>query len=316
MYLFSLSKEKLLRKFSTSEEGLSSKKAKNRLEEFGQNILQAEAKKNYIKEYFKEYTQFFAVLLEIAAALSFVADHYVPGEGSDILGYAIFGAVVINATFTFWQEYKADKAMEALLKLMPTLVNVRRSGKRVTLDSKELVPGDIVFLEEGDKIAADGVLFESSSLYINMSSLNGESTPSLRSLEPGSAKRELDAKNMIYAGATVVSGSGIAMVTTTAQATEFGKIAVLTKTVQKSLTPMQKEIIHITRILTIIAILMGIVFFALGLFSDRGVLVASIFALSLIVANVPEGLLPTITLSLSLASQRMAKRNALIKNLD
>ncbi|MDQ1340412.1 MAG: hypothetical protein QG567_1569, partial [Campylobacterota bacterium] len=164
--------------------------------------------------------------------------------------------------------------------------------------------------------AADGILLEANSLYINISSLSGESTPSKRTLEAGGAKRELDAKNMIYAGATVTSGSGLAVVTTTAQATEFGKIAVLTKTIQRSLTPMQKEIIHITRVMTIIAVLVSVVFFVLGLFSDKGALVASVFALSLIVATVPEGLLPTITLSLSLASQRMAKRNALIKNLD
>jgi sodium/potassium-transporting ATPase subunit alpha len=121
---------------------------------------------------------------------------------------------------------------------------------------------------------------------------------------------------MVFAGTTVISGSGVAVVSAIANGTEFGKIASLTKNVQKSLTPMQREIIRITRILTVIALIMGLVFFVLGLFSAKGTLMASIFALSLIVANVPEGLLPTITLSLSLASQRMAKRNALIKNLD
>jgi sodium/potassium-transporting ATPase subunit alpha len=121
---------------------------------------------------------------------------------------------------------------------------------------------------------------------------------------------------MVFAGTSVVSGSGVALVVATGHATEFGKIATLTKNVQKRLTPMQKEVIHITHILTLIALAMGVVFFMLGVFSDQGYLLAAIFALSLIVANVPEGLLPTITLSLSLASQRMAKRNALIKNLD
>ena len=316
MRLFTLPHDKLFRKLKSSSEGLSSKEAGRRADEFGENVIQTGAKKNYFKQYFKEYGQFFAVLLEVAAVLSFIADYYVPGEGSDILAYAILCAVVINATFTFWQEYKADKAMEALLKLMPTLVSVKRDGRRREIDSKLLVPGDIIFLEEGDKVAADAVLLEANSLHINMSSLNGESVPVLRDLEPGDAKRELDAANMVYAGTTVVSGSGMAVVTATGHATEFGKIAVMTKNVQKTLTPMQKEIIIITRVLTIIAVAMGIVFFILGLFSDRGFLIASIFALSLIVANVPEGMLPTITLSLSLASQRMAKRNALIKNLD
>ncbi len=316
MNFYSQPIEKIFSGFKTSKEGPLKKEVKKRVEEFGENVLQSEEKKSYLAAYIKQYTQFFAVLLEIAALLSLVADYYVPGEGSDILSYAIICAVVINATFSFWQEYKADKAMEALLKLMPTIVKVKREGKVIEVDSKEIVVGDILMLEEGDKIAADGVLFESSSLYINISSLNGESKPSKRENEPKNAKTPLEAKNMVFAGTTVISGSGTAVVIATGQATEFGKIASLTKNVEKTVTPIQKEIMRITHILTIIAILMGIVFFALGLMSEKGFLMASIFALSLIVANVPEGMLPTITLALSMASQRMARRNALIKNLD
>ena len=316
MKIFNLGKSGLLQSLKTSEQGLTASQVTRRRQEFGPNVLEGEKKKNYLLSYLKEYVQFFAILLEVAAVLSFIADHYAPGQGNDILGYAILGAVIINATFTFWQEYRADKAMEALLKLMPTLVNVRRGGDTATIDSKELVPGDIMVLDEGDKVAADGVLLESSSLYLNLASLTGESRPASRSSEPSGQGNPLRAKNMVFAGTTVISGNGIAVVSAIANATEFGKIASLTKNVQKSLTPMQREIIRITRILTVIALLMGLVFFVLGLFSAKGPLMASIFALSLIVANVPEGLLPTITLSLSLASQRMAKRNALIKNLD
>jgi sodium/potassium-transporting ATPase subunit alpha len=316
MKIFMLDKGGLLQRFKTSEQGLTASQATRRRQEFGPNVLEGEEKKNYLLSYLKEYVQFFAILLEVAAVLSFVADRYAPGQGNDILGYAILGAVIINATFTFWQEYRADKAMEALLRLMPTMVIVRRGGKEATIDSKELVPGDIMILDEGDKVAADGVVLESSSLYLNLASLTGESRPASRNSEPSGQSNALSAKNMVFAGTTVISGNGIAVVSAIANATEFGKIASLTKNVQKSLTPMQREIIRITRILTVIALIMGLVFFALGLFSGKGTLMASIFALSLIVANVPEGLLPTITLSLSLASQRMAKRNALIKNLD
>ena len=306
----------LYRKFRSSSSGLSSVEVGRRREEFGPNTLQQAKKKNYLLAYLRQYVQFFAILLEVAALLSLLADHYAPGEGSDILGIAIACAVVINATFSFWQEYKADRAMEALLKLMPTLVNVLRDGETLRIDSKELVPGDIILLEEGDKIAADAVLTEVTSLYVDLSALNGESEPAKRTLEGSESQRTLERKDMVFAGTTVISGSGRAVVSATASATEFGKIASLTKNVEKGLTPMQKEIIRITRILTVIAVAMGIVFFFLGLFSDKGVLLASIFALSLIVANVPEGMLPTITLALSMASQRMARRNALIKNLD
>jgi sodium/potassium-transporting ATPase subunit alpha len=316
MKIFMQEKSALLQRLKTSEQGLADSQVARRRQEFGPNVLEGEEKKNYLFSYLKEYIQFFAIMLEVAAVLSFIADHYAPGQGNDILGYAILGAVIINATFTFWQEYRADKAMEALLKLMPTIVNVRRDGQTATIDSKELVPGDIMVLDEGDRVAADGVLLESSSLYLNLSSLTGESRPASRSSEPSRQDNSLSARNMVFAGTTVISGNGIAVVSAIANATEFGKIASLTKNVQKSLTPMQREIIRITRILTVIALIMGLVFFVLGLFSAKGTLMASIFALSLIVANVPEGLLPTITLSLSLASQRMAKRNALIKNLD
>ncbi|MDD3813630.1 MAG: cation-transporting P-type ATPase [Desulfocapsaceae bacterium] len=316
MQLFALEKKALLHQLKSSENGLSSALVARRLREFGPNVLERAAEKNYFLAYCGQYTQFFAILLEVAALLSFIANAYLPGQGSDMLGYAILGAVIINATFTFWQEYRVDKAMEALLKLIPTLVSVKRHGEVLQIQAEELVPGDIMLLEEGDKVAADGILLAANSLYLNLASLNGESAPAFRTTEPSKASRPLEAKNMIFAGTTVVSGSGVAVASATGNATEFGKIASLTKNVRATLTPMQREIIHITRILTVIAVLMGCVFFVLGFFSGKGILMASIFALSLIVANVPEGLLPTITLSLSLASQRMARRNALIKNLD
>ncbi|MCX5869677.1 MAG: cation-transporting P-type ATPase [Deltaproteobacteria bacterium] len=314
--LFALDRQALLQRLKTSENGLGPDQVARRLKEFGPNELATAAKKNYLLAYLGQYSNFFAILLEVAALLSFVADHYAPDEGSDILGYAILVAVIVNATFTFWQEYRADKAMEELLKLMPTKVSLRRDGKLVATTASEIVPGDIMLLEEGDKVAADGILIEANSLYLNLSSLTGESAPVARDLLSGEAKRPLDAKNMVFAGTTVLSGSGVVVASATANATEFGKIASLTKNVRKAITPMQREIIHITRILTVIALLMGCFFFALGLFSGKGVVLASTFAIALIVANVPEGLLPTIALSLSLASQRMARRNALIKNLD
>ena len=317
MDVYNISKEELLKKFHTKETGLSAKDSSRRLIDFGANEIQSGKKKNYLKEYFRQYIQFFAILLEVASLLALVADKYVPNEGNDILAYAIIIAVFINATFAFWQEYKADKAMEALVRLMPTMVTVMRDSNTEIIDAKELVPGDIIVLEEGNKIAADAVLIENNTLYINTSALNGESRPSRRELQGNkSIARALDARNMVFAGTTVVSGSGLAVVIATGQATEFGKIATLTQNVEKTLTPMQKEVIRITHILTIIALAMGVVFFVLGVFSNQNLLMAAIFALSLIVANVPEGMLPTITLSLSLASQRMAKRNALIKNLD
>jgi len=317
MQTFKLSKSQLFEKFNTGENGLTTKEAHARLAKSGLNEIQDTNKKNYIKEYLKQYIQFFAILLEAAAFLAFIANIYMPNEGYDVLAYAIIVAVFINATFAFWQEYKADKAMEALLRLMPTMVKVMRDSNVEIIDAKELVLGDIIILEEGDKIAADAVLIQNNTLYIDTSTLNGESRPSRRELEcDNSITKKLDAKNIVYAGTSVVFGSGVAVVIDTAYTTEFGKIATLTRNIEKTLTPMQKEVIRIVHIFTVIALSMGIIFFILGIFSDQTFLVAAIFALSLIVANIPEGLLPTITLSLSLAGQRMAQRNALIKNLN
>ncbi len=315
MRSYELTQEQLLKEFRTSKSGLYGDDVQRRQNDFGKNQIEQKKKKNYFKEYFKQYIEFFPILLEIAGILAFIADFYQPNEGNNILGYAIFGAVFINASFTFWQNFKADKAMDALLKLMPTIIKVKREGKIIEVDASELVPGDLIILEEGDKIAADGVLLEANELYINTSSLDGESKPSKRELTSKGAKREIDAKNMVYAGTSVVNGSGEAVVVATSMATEFGKIATLTSNIEKGLTPLEKEVINMTKILTVLALLAGVVFFLLGYFSGKGILIAAIFALSLIVANVPEGLLPTITLSLSLASQRMAKKNALIKNL-
>ncbi|MDD4256035.1 MAG: cation-transporting P-type ATPase [Methanofollis sp.] len=316
MTIHSLHRDELLARLETGEAGLTAEEARRRLAAGGPNEIQKKERKNYPREYLRQYVQFFAVLLEVAAVLSFLADGYAPGEGYDILGYAVLGAVVINATFAFWQEYKADRTIEALLRLMPSMVTVRRDNAAATVDAREVVPGDILLLEEGDRIAADAVLIEAHSLYVDMATLTGESRPKKRVTEPSEAKAVLEAKNAVFAGTTVLSGNGSAAVYATGQKTEFGRIASLAREVKKRPTPMQLEIVRITRILTVAAILVGGVFFVLGYLAGFGVLVAAIFALSLIVANVPEGMLPTITLSLSLASQNMANRNALIKNLD
>jgi len=314
--LYSFPSDLVLARLNTSLSGLEESDARRRLTEFGPNELEKRRRKNYLKEYLQQYLQFFALLLEVAAALSFVANRYSPGEGYDILSYAILGAVFINATFAFWQEYKADKTVEALLKLIPSMVRVKRGGRIEVVDSKDLVPGDVLIVDEGDRIGADAVLLEANSLYVNMASLTGEAQPARRIAEADASGEILDAKNVLFAGTTVASGNGLGIVFATGKETEFGKIASLSKEVEKRPTPMQLEIIRITRILTLAALLVGGVFFVLGVLSGQGWLVAAIFALSLIVANVPEGMLPTITLSLSLASRNMAKRNALIKNLD
>lgn len=314
--LHTLPVPELLAQLKTSESGLDDEEAVRRLRTFGPNVIESHKKKNYLKEYLAKYIQFFAILLEVAAILSFVADWFSPGEGYDILGYAIFAAVIINATFSFWQEYKADRTMAELLKLVPAIVTVKRSGKIREIKADNLVPGDILIIEEGDRVGADTLLIASNSLKVNNATLTGESRPVRRSEQGETSDEILDAENIVLAGTTVASGNCSGVVFATGKNTQFGRIAELTEQVKKRSNPMQIEITRITRILTLAAVFAGGIFFLLGYLSGQGLLIASIFALSLIVANVPEGMLPTITLSLSIASRHMAARNALIKNLE
>jgi sodium/potassium-transporting ATPase subunit alpha len=316
MPVSALSREEIFSTLQTSANGLDSGEVTRRLSRFGPNEIETRRRKHYLRLYLAQYIQFFAVLLEVAAALSFIANSYSPHEGFDLLGYAILGAVIVNASFAFWQEYKADRTVEALRKLIPSLVRVRRNGEPGKVHTREVVPGDILLLDEGDRIAADAVLIEDNSLYISTATLTGESVPVRRTAGPVNEAEPLACSNLVFAGTSATQGNGVAVVYGTGKETEFGKIAILATETRKRITPMQREIIRITRILTVAALIVGGVFFVLGYVFGSGLLIAAIFALSLIVANVPEGMLPTITLSLSLASQNMARRNALIKNLD
>jgi len=246
MQFHTLTREELVETLNTTDTGLEIAEARQRLADHGPNEIERKKRKNYLKEYFIQYTQFFAVLLEVAAVLSFLANIYSPGEGYDILGYAILGAVVVNATFAFWQEYKADRTVDALLKLIPSLVKVRRGGEIAKVDARLLVPGDILIVEEGDRIGADAVILEANSLYVNIATLTGESRPVRRFPGVDRSETVLDAKNVLFAGTTVESGNGVAAVFATGKETEFGKIASLAKEVKKRLTPMQLEIIRIT----------------------------------------------------------------------
>ncbi|MDI6717993.1 MAG: cation-transporting P-type ATPase [Methanomicrobiales archaeon] len=316
MDMYALPREEVLARSGTRESGLTGDEAERRLAEYGFNEIERRQKKNYLAAYGRQYTSFFAILLEAAAALAFVAHLASPQEGYDILGFAIVAVVIVNASFAFWQEYKAEKTVEALMRLLPALVTVRRDGVPAKVEARRVVPGDLLLLDEGDKIAADAVLIEANSLYVNMATLTGESRPVRRTAGPEPREQILDARNVAFAGTTVTSGNGVGVVFATGKDTQFGRIATLTETVARRRTPMELELARMTRVFTLIALTIGAVFFALAVLFGRGLFLASIFALALIVANIPEGMLPTVTLSLSLASQNMAKRNALVKNLD
>lgn len=315
MKINSLKNDEVLKTLVTSEQGLTEDEAKKRILEFSPNEI-TEVKKTplYIK-FLKQFTHFLAILLWAGAGLALFSEYLHPGEGMLTLGVAIIGVVMINAVFTFIQEYRAEKALETLKKLLPFFVKVIRGGKEKEVPSREVVPGDIILLSEGDKVPADSRLIESSSLRINNAPLTGESEPVL--MDPLPSEGELiEGNNITFAGTTVISGSGKAVVFATGMATEFGRVAHLTSAVEAGLSPLQKEIIKATRIVAFIAAVVGIFFFFLGFLIGRSFWNNFIFAIGITVALIPEGMLPTVTLALAMGSQRMAKRKALIKTLN
>ncbi|MBU6433566.1 MAG: HAD-IC family P-type ATPase, partial [Nitrospirae bacterium] len=295
--------------------GLSPEEAQQRLSRYGPNVLKEPSHYSLIRGFLHQFTHFLAILLWIAAALAFTAEFMKPGEGMATLGWAIVGVIVINAVFAFFQEYKAERAVHALHRLLPARAWVLRSNQPHDVPRSEIVPGDVLVIEEGEQIPADARLIEAAEMRVDISSLTGESQPKRRTAEPVADGHLLDIPNLVFAGTPVLSGRGRAVVFATGMQTEFGKIARLSTSVETDLSPLQKEITKLTRIVAMISLAMGASFFAIGLWTGLGFWISTIFGIGIIAANVPEGLLPTVTLALALGSQRMAKRHALIKQL-
>ncbi len=295
--------------------GLSEQEASRRLQECGPNVLEETGKESILIKYLKQFWNFFSILLIIGAFLAFLAEYLDPGKGNLYIGIAIGLVVILNSTFTFVQEYQAAKTMDSFRQLLPPHAKVLRDGKIRDILASELVVGDIFLIEEGDKIPADGRLIETNSLKVDHSTITGESEPQLRSLEC-THPNILECRNMVFSGTLVQSGNGKAVVFGTGQNTQIGNLAILTEQILSVDTPIRKELNRFIKIISAIAIFLGVTFFILAFLIQDVFLASLIFAIGIIVANVPEGLLPTVTLALSLASRRMASRNALIKQLE
>jgi len=321
MHLAHLSILDALQSLRTSETGLSSREAARRLREYGENRLAEIGGEAEWRRFAREFTHFFALILWVAAGLAFFAESYSPGEGMWQLGAAIVAVILINGSFSFWQEYRAEKAIDALRQLLPQEVKVMRDGQLTTVPGEHLVPGDIIVLEAGDNVPADCRLISGSGIRVNAATITGESRPKARAAEEGEEGNEgdgaglLETRNVLLAGTSMVSGEGQAVVFATGMHTEFGKIAHLTQTADKSVSHLQQEIRRLSRLVAIFATGLGVFFFAVGVALGFPFWANLMFAIGIIVANVPEGLLPTVTLSLAMATQRMARRNALIRHL-
>lgn len=297
---------------ATRPQGLTKAEAEARLLQYGRNALRETSSTSLVRKFGANCTHLMALLLWVGGGLGFVA--HMPE-----LGVAIWTVNLINGLFSFWQEYKAEKAIQALRRLLPTYSRVLRDGIEQRLLAEELTPGDVILLAEGEHISADARLVQESEIRIDQSTLTGESHPVRKTAEAvlrqGLTRAEIP--NLVFAGTSVVAGTGKAVVFATAMNTEFGKIAHLTQNVNETLSPLQQEMIRVTQIVTVIAVSVGGLFFALAVaLAGMNLVESFIFAIGMIVAFVPEGLLPTVSLALAMGTQRMARRHALIKRLS
>ena len=297
---------------ATQESGLRKDQVEKRRKQYGINRLREAKKEPIVLTFIKNFTSLMAILLWVGGGVA-ILSHSVE------LGIAIWFVNIVNGIFSFIQEYRASQATEALKKMLPSYARVIRDGQEEKILAEELVPGDLVLIEEGDRISADGRIVFATDLQVNQSALTGESNPVYKNSEADNEpqKTAFEYDNMVFAGTTVSSGSAKIVVSAIGMATQFGQIANLTQNMGDDKSPLQKELDHLTKQISLIAVTVGVIFFiAATVFVNEPLAKAFIFALGMIVAFIPEGLLPTVTLSLAMAVQRMAKSNALVKKLS
>ncbi len=236
-----------------------------------------------------------------------------------MLALIIWSIIVVNTGFSFWREYRAEQAIEKLREILPSFAHVIREGVESYIPSSEVVPGDVLVLAEGDNIAADARVIEEYGLRTNNATLTGEAIPARKTADAShqTGISELDRPNLIFAGTSVASGTGRAVVTATGMSTQFGRIAHLTQSIAEEPTPFQKELNHLSKFTAWIAVGIGAIVAVVGYFSLGFPLKEVILlALGIVIAVIPEGLVATLTLSLAAAVQRLAQRGVLAKKLS
>ena len=314
--------EEVLKEQQSSEDGLSSGEAEARLDKYGKNELEKGKKDSLFKRFMKELSDPMIIILIVAAVISGITAFYEGESFADVI--IIMAVVIINAVLGVFQESKAEAAIEALQEIAAATSKVLRDGKQVTLKSDELVPGDIVILEAGDAVPADGRIIECASMKIEEAALTGESVPvnKIVDLLQLNSQKDVplgDRKNMVYMGSTVVYGRGKAVVTGTGMNTEMGKIAKALSQARDEATPLQIKLNQLSKILTVLVVGICAVIFAVGLMragiSSETILSTFMVAVSLAVAAIPEGLAAVVTIVLSIGVTNMSKRNAIIRKL-
>lgn len=306
--------EQLYKELNTSINGLTEEEASKRLEKYGENKLAERKKKSNFIIFLNQFNDLMIILLIFASVFSAVISYVQKESYADSIIILII--VIINATLSFIEEKKADKAIEELNKMFITNNNVIRDGKKETIDVRKIVPGDIIELEAGDYVSADARIISSEALEVNESTLTGESKSIKKDNSDITEEKELyERKNMVYAGCNVTNGHAFVVVCSTAMNTELGKIGASLMNNKNELTPLQKKVNQISKVLTYIIIAIIIVMMAVGLLKKNDFFDILMLSISLAVAAIPEGMSSVITIILSLGMSEMAKRNVIIRKM-
>lgn len=317
------SAEDVLKKQRTSAEGLSSEEAAVRLEQNGKNKLEEPPKDSLFKKFMLQFADPMIIILIAAALISGITSFYSNESFTDVI--IIMAVVIINAVLGVYQENKAEKAIEALQEMAAATSKVYRDGKITVVKSEELVPGDIIVLEAGDAVPADGRIIQCASMKVEEAALTGESVPAEKTDEALDLEGQKDVplgdrRNMVYMGSTVVYGRGMAVVCDTGMKTEMGKIADALAQAKDGKTPLQIKLAQLSKVLTVLVLVICAVIFGVSLLradAINGEVVLDVFmiAVSLAVAAIPEGLAAVVTIVLSIGVTNMSKRNAIIRKL-
>ncbi|MFA7198217.1 MAG: HAD-IC family P-type ATPase [Methanoculleus sp.] len=306
---YTFSTEEIRQKLGTGPSGLSTEEVEERLQRYGENVLREEVRETRLQVFLRQFKSVLIVILIIAAAISFFVGAYLDAT-------AILIIVFLNALLGFSQEWQAGEAIEALKKMLVQHAVVIRDGRQEKIDASGIVPGDLVLLEMGEKVPADLVILEATSLEVDEAPLTGESSPVDK--DPGvlpSGTDLAERSNMAFSGTTVVNGRGQGVVVATGMETEFGRIAGLSQQVKAEPTPLARQMDRLGRDLGLIAIAIAVIAVAVGLLQQREFLEMFLIGVSLAVAVIPEGLPAVVTLTLALGIKTMMRKNCLIRNL-
>lgn len=305
-----LSQEELLQQMNSSMNGLTAEEAKKRLEQYGYNKLQEGKRKGVLQVFAEQFADLLVVILIIAAIISALTGGV---EGTIV----ILAVLILNAILGTVQHFKAEKSLDSLKAMAAPNARVIRDGQKMEVPAAELVPGDILLLEAGDVTAADGRVLQNFSLQVSESALTGESE-NVNKIDTPIDQDELplgDRLNMVYSSSLVSYGRAVVLVTGTGMQTEIGKIADLMESAQEKATPLQRSLDDFSKKLSIIIMVICAIVFGLGVWRNMGLAESLMFAVALAVAAIPEALSSIVTIGLAIGTQKMAKENAIIKNL-